>query len=94
MSGERLFSWMPSPTAVVGVVATLLTISAFMPQVFRSWRTKSTHDLSYATLILLVSQGAAWLSYGVLLGDLALMVTNSVVCVFAVLILVAKWRYG
>ena len=85
---------MPSPIALVGAVATLLTISAFAPQVFRSWYTKSTRDLSFGTLILLVVQSAAWLSYGALLGDLALIVTNSVVCLFAILILLAKMRYG
>jgi MtN3 and saliva related transmembrane protein len=85
---------MPSSVAIAGAVATVLTISAFVPQVFRSWHTKSTRDLSYGTLVLLVSQSAAWLGYGVLLRDPALMITNTVVCLFSILILIAKWRYG
>jgi MtN3 and saliva related transmembrane protein len=85
---------MPTLATLVGLTASLLTISAFVPQAFRSWRTRSTRDLSYGTLVLLVSQSVAWLSYGVLLRDPALMVTNSVTCVSAILILVAKVRYG
>ena len=65
-----------------------------MPQVIRSWTTKSTRDLSYGTLTLLVAQSVAWLSYGVLLGDPALMVTNGAVFVFGILILTAKFRFG
>ena len=85
---------MPNLVAAVGALASLLTISAFLPQVIRSWTTRSTRDLSYGTLILLVSQSIGWLSYGVLLGDPALMITNSVTCVFAILILIAKFRFG
>ena len=85
---------MPSLVASVGTVASLLTISAFIPQALRSWRTKSTRDLSYGTVVLLVSQSIAWLSYGILLRDPALIVTNSVTCVCAMLIFAAKWRFG
>jgi MtN3 and saliva related transmembrane protein len=85
---------MPSLVSAVGVVASTLTISAFIPQALRSWRTRSTRDLSYATVILLVSQSIAWLSYGALLGDPALVVTNSVTGICAFLILGAKWRFG
>ena len=85
---------MPKLVTVVGSLASLLTISAFLPQVIRSWTTRSTRDLSYGTLMLLVAQSIAWLSYGMLLRDAALMVTNSVTCVFAVLILAAKFRFG
>lgn len=85
---------MPNHVAVVGAVASLLTISAFVPQVIRSWRTRSTRDLSYGTLTLLVSQSIAWLTYGVLLRDPALIITNSVVCVFITLILAAKLRFS
>jgi MtN3 and saliva related transmembrane protein len=84
---------MSNHVAVVGALASLLTISAFVPQVIRSWRTRSTRDLSYGTLTLLVSQSIAWLSYGVLLRDFALIITNAVVCVFTILILVAKLRF-
>jgi MtN3 and saliva related transmembrane protein len=85
---------MPDTPAVVGTIASVLTISAFIPQALRSWRTKSTKDLSYGTVVLLVSQSAAWLSYGVLLRDPALMITNSVTAVCALLILTAKLRFG
>ena len=85
---------MPSLLVSVGTVASLLTISAFIPQAFRSWRTKQTRDLSYGTLVLLVSQSIAWLSYGILLRDPALIVTNAVTCMCALLIFAAKWRFG
>lgn len=85
---------MPSLLAIVGTLASTLTIAAFVPQVVRSWRTRSTRDLSTGTMILLVSQSAAWLSYGMLLRDPALIVTNSVTFVCTLLILGAKGRYG
>ena len=85
---------MTNLAAVVGGAASLLTISAFVPQVLRSWRTRSTRDLSHGTLVLLVSQSVAWLSYGVVLGDPPLVITNSVVGLCTMLILAAKFRFG
>lgn len=85
---------MPNLVTAVGSVASVLTISAFLPQVVRSWTTRSTRDLSYGTLALLVSQSVAWLTYGLLLRDPALAITNAATCVCAILILVAKLRFG
>jgi MtN3 and saliva related transmembrane protein len=85
---------MPSSTTLVGTLASVLTISAFAPQVIRSWRTKSTRDLSYGTASLLVLQSAAWLGYGALIRDPAITITNGVTLTCTLLILAAKWRYG
>lgn len=85
---------MPDTSTIAGTVASALTISAFFPQALRSWKTRSTRDLSYGTVLLLVLQSAAWLTYGLLLKDPALIVTNSVTLLCALAILGAKVKYG
>jgi MtN3 and saliva related transmembrane protein len=39
---------------VSGLLAAVLTTLAFVPQVLKTWRSRSTHDISLRTFALLV----------------------------------------
>ena len=39
--------------SMVGAVAGMSTTGAFLPQVIRAWRTRSTHDISDAVSLIL-----------------------------------------
>lgn len=87
---------MPSPTTltVLGLVAGALTSFSFGLQVWQSWRTKSAKDVSAGMYFVFSTGVILWLIYGLLRGDVPLMVWNALTLVLVVLILLLKFRYG
>jgi len=71
-----------------------LTTIAFVPQVVKTWRTRSTHDISLGMFAILVAGMTAWLIYGALIGDLPLVLANAVTLGLAGTILIFKIRNG
>ncbi len=62
---------------VLGLLAGALTTGCWLPQLLRSWRTRSTDDFSWAYLSLLMCGVGLWLAYGLVSGDLAITVANA-----------------
>ena len=79
---------------VVGLAAGTLTTLAFAPQAIKSWRTKTTRDVSLGMFTTMCLGVALWVAYGVLLRDVPLMLANSVTLVLALSILVLKLKHG
>jgi len=86
----------PSSTLIrtVGYVAGTLTTLAFVPQVVKSWRTRSTGDLSLAMLVAFTGGVGLWLTYGVLLREPPIILNNSVTFVLAAVLLWIRMRPG
>lgn len=80
-------------TFLLGLLAGLLTTTAFVPQVLRTWRTKSANDLSTGMFIVFCSGVTLWLLYGILTRDLPVVVANAVTLMLALTILVMKFKY-
>jgi MtN3 and saliva related transmembrane protein len=78
---------------IIGLVAGLLTTTAFIPQVLKIYRTKSGKDIS-ARMFSLFSVGIVlWLIYGILLRSLPLILSNVVTLVLSLTIIGLKIRY-
>ncbi len=77
----------------IGAAAAALTTTAFAPQAFKAWRTRSTDDISLAMFLILAAGICLWLVYGVLIQDTPLILANSVTLVLAGAILAAKIRF-
>ncbi len=73
-----------NPVTWLGFVAGTLTTLAFLPQVVKTWRTKSSNDLSIGTLSMICSGVLFWLVYGLLIGDLPIIAANTVTLVLVV----------
>jgi len=84
---------MPIAT-IVGLAAALFTTTAFLPQVIRAWRTRSTRDLSYGTFVTYAIGLAMWLAYGVMIRDAPLILSNGTTFLLALAILGLKLRHG
>jgi len=84
---------MTDPITILGLIAGTLTTIAFLPQVIRSWQTKSTKDVSLGMFLVLVIGIVLWLIYGYLTQDLPLLAANSITLVLASIILMLKLRY-
>lgn len=78
----------------LGLLAATLTTVAFVPQVVKTWRTRSTHDISLAMFSTLVAGITAWLLYGAIIGDIPLILANGVTLLLAGTILFFKIRNG
>jgi MtN3 and saliva related transmembrane protein len=78
----------------IGMLAAMLTTAAFVPQVIKTWRTRSTADISLGMFAILVAGVAAWLIYGLLIGDAPLVLANGVTLLLAGTILFFKITNG
>ncbi|MEB3215215.1 MAG: SemiSWEET transporter [Nostocales cyanobacterium 94392] len=79
---------------IVGLLAATLTTSAFLPQMIKTWRTKSAKDVSYTMLITFIIGIFLWLIYGILRQDIAIILANAFTLLFNLTILYLKIKYG
>ncbi len=79
---------------ILGLVATGFTTSSFVPQVWRTWRTRDVSGISLPTYIIITIGLALWLLYGWLRGDMPLVVANALMVVLTGAITVMKLRFG
>ncbi|WP_417833561.1 SemiSWEET transporter [Thalassospira xiamenensis] len=78
----------------LGLLAGSLTTIAFLPQVIRTWRTRSTADISLVMFLILCTGIALWLVYGLVRGDWPVIISNGFTLVLASTILFFKLRHG
>lgn len=78
----------------LGLVATSFTTASFAPQAWRIWRTRDVSGISLVTYLILTLGLVLWLIYGLLKGDLPLVVANSVMVVLTTAITCMKIMYG
>ncbi|SDE40251.1 MULTISPECIES: SemiSWEET transporter [Kordiimonas] len=79
---------------LIGLLAGCLTTIAFVPQVVRVWRTRSTTDISLGMFGLMSLGVFMWLVYGLMLGDIPIIAANAVTLLLATSIVIAKVRFG
>jgi len=79
---------------VVGTVAAVLTTSSFLPQAWKTWRSRSAGDLSYAMLGAFSLGLFLWLLYGIFLDSWPIIVANAVTLALNLFILGLKIRYA
>ena len=78
----------------IGLVAGLLTTTAFIPQVLKIYRTKSGKDISARMISLFTAGLVLWLIYGILLRSLPLILSNVVTLILSLAIIALKIRYS
>ncbi|MCK1976811.1 SemiSWEET transporter [Jeotgalicoccus huakuii] len=77
---------------LLGILAGVLTSSAFIPQAFKVIKTQRTQDISIPMYSLSTTGVLVWVIYGILIGDLAIFLTNVVTFIPAVIILIVSIR--
>ena len=77
----------------IGLIAGLLTTTAFIPQVWKIYRTKSGKDISARMILLFTTGLVLWLIYGISLRSLPLILSNATTLVLALAIIALKIRY-
>ena len=75
---------------LIGFVAGALTTLAYLPQVMKAWKSKSTRDISSGMFIILSAGLVLWTIYGFLIGSPPVIIANIISLALAVAILVFK----
>lgn len=78
----------------IGAVAGTLTTLSFLPQVIKTWRSRSTRDISTTMFVAFCLGVALWLVYGLMLAAWPIVITNAATLVLAGAILALKLRHG
>ena len=81
------------PVSLLGYVAGAFTTVAFLPQLVRALRTRSTGDLSFPMLAMMASGVALWSIYGLMVGSLPIVVPNAIMCAMVLALMVLRVRY-
>ena len=73
----------------IGIIAAILTTSGFVPQVYRSLRTKNVSGISLTMYLVLFTGMLFWLYYGILIQSLSIILANIIsgLLVFVLIIL-------
>lgn len=78
---------------LLGLAAGSLTTAAFLPQVFKTWKTRSAKDLSLGMFLLFCLGVALWLVYGFIVNDVPVIAANLVTLMLASTLLFFKLRF-
>ncbi|MBX7124679.1 MAG: SemiSWEET transporter [Cyclobacteriaceae bacterium] len=63
---------------LIGLLAGFFTTVSFLPQVFKTWKTKSAGDLSMVMLAVYVTGVAGWMVYGIVRHDFPVILWNAI----------------
>jgi MtN3 and saliva related transmembrane protein len=75
---------------IIGYAAAILTTVAFVPQVVKTWRSRSAGDLSLATLLAFTTGVFLWLVYGIVIRSVPVIAANAVTFVLNTLLVAMK----
>jgi MtN3 and saliva related transmembrane protein len=78
---------------ILGLIATCCSTSSFVPQVWRTWKTRDVSGISLSTYAIITVGLALWLVYGILRNDLPLIVGNSIMVVLTGAIAIMKIKF-
>ncbi len=82
------------PNEILGLIAGMITTAAFIPQVYKVYRTKETGDLSALTYIFFIFGLILWIIYGIRMEAISIILANSVCIILSLYILVMKLKHG
>ncbi len=77
---------------IIGYLAACLTTFSFLVQAAKSWKTKDLSGISLGMYTMFASGVALWLTYGIAIDSMPLIVTNALTLAFALSILFMKIR--
>ncbi len=78
---------------VLGFTAATFTTVAFLPQLVKTWQSKSAKDVSFGMLIFFCSGVFMWLVYGILIKSWPVIIANLLTLIFNLIILSLKIKY-
>ncbi|ARV16928.1 hypothetical protein BTO07_13645 [Polaribacter sp. SA4-12] len=78
---------------IIGLVAAVLTTASFLPQVFKTYKTKDTSGLSLTMYIVFFIGVVLWSVYGIYINSLSIILANSITAILALYLIFMKLKY-
>jgi MtN3 and saliva related transmembrane protein len=78
---------------LLGLTAGSLTTVAFLPQVIKTWKSRSAKDLSLGMFSLFCLGVVLWLVYGIMVQDVPVIAANLLTLMLASTLLFFKLRF-
>jgi len=78
---------------VIGILAGILILSGWVPQIVRGYKTKRLNDVSPYLMILIFAGAVLWLIYGIAFDDVYIMGVNLAAMVLTMIVLSMKLKY-
>ena len=76
----------------IGILAAILTTSAFIPQVYKIYKEKKAQGVSLTMYLIMFVDVLLWLVYGVLIGSIAIIIANSVTAILQLFVIIFKLK--
>ena len=80
-------------TEIIGFAAAILSTAAFLPQVYKTWRTKDVSSLSMPMLLMFFTSIVLWLTYALLIKSPSMIFANCITVISAFLLVYFKIKY-
>ncbi len=77
-----------------GYLAGILVVISLLPQTIKSWKTRSTKDLSLCRYIIYIAGLSLWIAYALIIQNGPVAAMNAVGLILALSILCLKIRHG
>lgn len=74
----------------VGLAGAFLSSVTFLPQVYKTWQTRSAGDLSLTMMLIVFTSTIVWLVYGVALTLWPVIICNGIICGLSALLIYFK----
>ena len=84
---------MPDFVTLIGLAAAALAAVAFLPQVVKTWKSRSAKDISLRMLLVLLLETFLWIIYGVYIDSFPVVISNLVTMALVTIMLIFKIRY-
>ena len=78
---------------VIGIVAGILILSGWVPQIAKGYKTKKLNDVSSYLMILIFVGATLWLVYGMALDDIYIIGVNLAAMFLTMIVLAMKLKY-
>ena len=78
---------------IIGLAAAVCTTISFIPQIYKTIKTKNTKDISLGMYLVLLLGVLLWLTYGILDKSFPIIVSNLVALLLVLIMLVLKLKY-
>ena len=78
---------------LLGLSAGAFTTISFLPQVLKTWKSRSAKDLSLGMFLFFCLGVAMWLAYGIIVRDIPVIVANLFTLMLASTLLFFKLRF-
>ena len=77
----------------IGYFGSFLTAITFVPQVYKSWQSKSVGDLSIYMILIVITSTLVWLVYGFAIHSGPVIVANMIVFALSLVLVYFKLKF-